>query len=352
MTQDFIESVLAFHAQAQSKRAHVSLVGDLALDRFVIGHADRLSPEAPVPVLLVNSDFEQLGCAANVARNVAELFQDFRQLELLCVGVVGQDEVGQRLKKGLSTLSATQLKLSLLEDPSRPTTLKTRFIAGNARSQHQLLRVDIENDLPVSAELRLQCYEALKNSFKDSAVLVVQDYAKGLMDEAFLQKILKGARESGVRTIVDPNRRTRPESYKGAWMITPNIEEAEVILGRSLHRGESDQEVSDACHEIQRRLQIDVVMITRSRSGMSFVDESGSTVHVPSMARAVSDVTGAGDTVVAVLAVALSLGAAIGVAARLANAAAAVVVGKAGTATASWAEMLTELRHQVDCAAR
>lgn len=336
-----------FLSTAKTKSASVGLVGDLALDRFVFGAVDRISPEAPVPVLLVEREVEQPGCAANVARNMAELFSRFPGADLFVHGVLGGDSAGERLKSRLQELSPSKMHLFLLQEPSRPTPLKTRYLAGSQRSQQQMLRVDVESTSPLSASAMAKIEKELLENLHNYSVLVIQDYAKGLLEPQFLQRLLLRARKEGVRTIVDPNRNTPAESYKNAWAMTPNVEEAEKLLGRSLHKGAHDDEMVQACRDLKRLLGLDVAVITRSRYGMTVLDQSDHVLQVPALARAVSDVTGAGDTLVAVLALALAFGASMTLSAELANAAAAVVVGKIGTATASWDEILDELKHQM-----
>jgi len=346
MNSQLKEVASVFAKNSVEKKAQISLVGDLALDRFVVGHVDRISPEAPVPVLLVEKEFEELGCAANVVRNVGQFFPLFRALFMNCTGIMGVDSAALRLKQNLEKLSPHQLKLEIFNDPTRPTSVKTRYIAGSTRSQHQLLRVDVESIQPISKLLRDRVFQSIVGSLKSIQVLVLQDYAKGLFDKEFLQKIIGAAKKEKVFTIVDPNRRTEAQAYAGASLITPNVEEAESLLGRSLHRGENDGEIAEACIELKEKLSLDVSMITRGRFGLSFCDQNSKVSHISSMARGVSDVTGAGDTLVAVLAVCMSLGAEIDFAARLANVAAGVVVGKSGTAVTNWEEMMKELQSE------
>jgi D-beta-D-heptose 7-phosphate kinase/D-beta-D-heptose 1-phosphate adenosyltransferase len=344
----WIEAAQSLLEQNRNKAFSISLVGDLALDRFVFGSVDRISPEAPVPVLLVEREEEHLGCAANVARSMTELTRELSAFQFKVHGLIGVDATAQRLKLRLEALAPRQVQSFLVQDPHRPTPLKTRFLAGSQRSKQQMLRVDQESKAPLDALLQQQLEKSVLAELKGSRFLIIQDYAKGVLNPTFLKKLLTEARANGVKTLVDPNRNTPAESYVGSWMITPNVEEAEALLGRSLEKGVDDDLIVQACRDLKTRLHVNVAAITRSRYGLTLLDENDQILHVPALAREVADVTGAGDTVVAVLALSLSLGATLDHAAELANAAAAVVVGKVGTATASWTEIFDELRHRVN----
>lgn len=313
----------------------LAVAGDVGIDRFAFGVVDRISPEAPVPVLAVDRFEERPGCAANVVENIAALKPLF-DFPLSVVSVVGDDEAGRTLGARLKAIA----NAPLVVDKERPTTLKTRYIAG---TQHQLLRVDQESVRPLTAAVAAEAerrIEALLGSIK---VLVVQDYAKGFFDGGLMSRVLKKARAAGVMTIVDPHSKTPAETYRGAGLVTPNVAEAEKLLGRSLHRGVDDQEIADAALELKTRFDLDRAIITRSGHGMTLADKSGSIRHFPAVARAVYDVTGAGDTVVALLAAGFAGGLDADVACLVATAAASVVVGKVGTASATPAEILTEL---------
>jgi D-beta-D-heptose 7-phosphate kinase/D-beta-D-heptose 1-phosphate adenosyltransferase len=320
--------------KSRSQLGPVAVVGDLCIDRFIFGSVDRISPEAPVPVLKVEKTFDKPGCAANVAVNLAEW-----KLPLTLIGVVGTDEGGTRLESLVKNPGST-CETRLLKDPSRPTTLKTRFIAG---SQHQMLRVDEESTRPLSAIIEAELIVAVDQLLPRLKCLVVQDYAKGLFSEKLLSQILLKARTQGVLTLVDPNRNTPGTWYKGAGCLTPNVAEAESLLGYSLDKGQDDAFVEKSCRELKSRFSLDMVIITRSAYGMTLLDRTDKVHHFPTLARNVFDVTGAGDTVVAVLAAAIAGGLPPSVGAILATAAAGVVVGKVGTATASQQEILDEL---------
>jgi len=318
--------------------ARLGVVGDLALDRFVFGSVDRISPEAPIPVLAVDNTQDRLGCAANVARGIAALGKPF-QTKVEVVGVVGDDLEGRQLVAALKELG-TGVSVHVVQDPSRPTTLKTRYLAG---SQHQLLRVDRESTAFLSPDIEAQLRAHVSKLWGDLKVLVVQDYAKGLFSETFLAWLFQEARQRGVLTVVDPNPRTPGKFYKGAGLLTPNVSEAEALLGRSLGKGRDDGVVAEACRELRAKFLLDQVLITRSAHGMTLLDDKFQVHHFPSVARAVYDVTGAGDTVVATIAAAHASGASLPVACTLASLAASIVVGKVGTATATVDELRASL---------
>jgi D-beta-D-heptose 7-phosphate kinase/D-beta-D-heptose 1-phosphate adenosyltransferase len=320
--------------------ASLGIVGDLCLDRFVFGSVERISPEAPVPVLHQERIDERLGCTANVCTNIAALSSQLPVHQYL-FSVVGDDSLGHVLEKMLAGVGPS-LTCELQRDPARPTTLKTRFLAG---SQHQLLRVDDESARPLPPQISRALAKAVvarMNSFK---VLILQDYAKGLLTPDFLQETLREARSRGVFTLVDPHRRTPAHAYKGASLIKPNVQEAEILLGEnfSFEKGRDNARVEEGARRLRDRLDIPNVLITRSGHGMTLLPESGPARHFPALARSVFDVTGAGDTTIAILGAFLSAGAPLELACAVSVAAASVVVAKVGTATASIAEIESEL---------
>lgn len=324
---------------SQRAETRLAVLGDLALDRYVCGTVDRISPEAPVPVLLVDRKFHKPGCAANVVENLAALAQDWR-LAVSVFGVVGDDEAGRSLVQHLQDLGPA-LSLEIAVAANRPTTVKTRYLAG---TQHQLLRVDEEDVAPYTESLmttQLARIEAILPTIKG---LVVEDYAKGLLNEKFLKQVIARARAHGVQVFVDPNVKSPASLYVGATLLTPNIIETEALLGRPLKsRGGDDNEVREACAELCEKLKLDMIMVTRGKHGITLLDATRKIHHFPAIARAVYDVTGAGDTVVAVFAAAVLGGASVEVACTLATAAASVVVGKVGAATAPVEEIAREL---------
>jgi D-beta-D-heptose 7-phosphate kinase / D-beta-D-heptose 1-phosphate adenosyltransferase len=331
-----------FHAFLKDVRndASLGIVGDLCLDRFVFGSVERISPEAPVPVLHQERIDERLGCTANVCTNIAALNSRLPVHQYL-FSVVGDDTLGHVLEKMLAGVGPS-LTCELQRDPARPTTLKTRFLAG---SQHQLLRVDDESARPLPAQISRALTKAVVERMSAFRVLILQDYAKGLLTPDFLQETLQEARSRGVFTLVDPHRRTPALAYKGASLIKPNVQEAEILLGEnfSFEKGRDNARVEEGARRLRDRLDIPNVLITRSGHGMTLLPESGPARHFPALARSVFDVTGAGDTTIAILGAFLAAGAPLDLACAVSVAAASVVVAKVGTATASIEEIESEL---------
>lgn len=324
--------------QGSQKVARAGVVGDLALDRYVFGSVDRISPEAPVPVLCQSRIEDRAGCAANVFWNLLGYHQWLPNFRIDLWGVVGFDPEGAKLKE---LLTAPGANLNFFQDPSRPTSLKTRYIAGD---HHQLLRLDRESRMALSKESMALLQGSISSALPDLKVLIVQDYAKGLWRPPFSRWLLEQARQAGVLVIIDPNRNTAAEEYFGAHLITPNVAEAESLLRKDLEGGASDDLAADACRELRDRLQLKAVLMTRSRFGMSLLDDHDEVTHFPAQARQVFDVTGAGDTVVAMLGAAVSVGLPLKQATMLANSAASVVVAKVGTARAQVSEIIEEIR--------
>ncbi len=311
----------------------VTVVGDMAVDRFVFGNVDRISPEAPVPVLLAERIEDKAGCAANVVRNL-EALSNTLSFESHLLGFIGVDAGSLQLLEILKS-SCPGLKTHLKKDVDWTTPVKTRYIAG---SQHQLLRVDQEN-VNWDKKHPRSFPEEWKAPLKASTVLLCQDYAKGLLRESFLAESIQLAKENKIPVLVDPNRNTPPSWYKGASLLTPNIEEAERIWGKSLERGSREELVLEAAADICEKLSLDSILITRGKHGMTGFVRGGKSFSFPSFAREVYDVTGAGDTVIATLGVFMSLGMDLMHSSYMANAAASVVVSKVGTAVATLDEM-------------
>lgn len=324
----------ALETLKQSKaKPKVAVVGDMAVDRFVFGNVDRISPEAPVPVLLAERQEDKAGCAANVVRNLSALSKDLN-FESHLLGLIGED-IGSRKLLEILSQSCPDLKMHLKKDADWTTPIKTRYIAG---SQHQLLRVDEENVDWAKKNPRNFPEEWLP-PLKDSQLLICQDYAKGLLRESFLAESIRLARGQNIPVLVDPNRNTPPNWYKGASLLTPNIEEAEKLFGHSLERGAHEALVLEAAAAICEKLSLDSILITRGKHGMTGYSKNAKSFSFPSFAQEVYDVTGAGDTVIAVLGVFMAMGLDLMHSAYLANAAASVVVSKVGTAVATLNEI-------------
>jgi len=297
--------------------ARVLVVGDVMLDRYWFGDVERISPEAPVPVVRVARTEARLGGAANVALNVRSLGARARLL-----GVVGRDEAGGQVQQQLALHG---IDATLTMDPDSPTTVKLRVIGR----QQQLLRIDFEEP-PADATLAGKL-DAVRQALGEASVLVLSDYGKGALAE--VSGMIAAAREHGHRVIVDPKGDDYAR-YRGASVLTPNRAELREVVGR--WRDEAD--LTRRAQSLRTDLGIDHLLLTRSEEGMSLYGEDG-VWSVAAAAREVFDVSGAGDTVVAVLAAALAAGAPMREAVSLANRAGGIVVGKLGTATVTAEEL-------------
>ena len=304
------------------------ILGDLMLDRYIWGDVARISPEAPVPVVAARRTSDRLGGSANVAANAVALGARARP-----VGVVGDDLEGVRLRESLeeSGVDASGLQV----DPARPTTRKTRVIA---RAQ-QMIRLDVEETAPLPATVRAGLQARLESALDGADALVVSDYGKGVIDADTLGGALAAAQSRGVPVSVDP-KESHFDAYRSVAVITPNLAEAGLAVGRQLA---TDADVDAAGAELRRRLGADSVLITRGERGMSLYHE-GPALHVPTAATEVYDVTGAGDTVVTVFALARCAGADYAEAAELATHAASLVIRDVGTAVAGPEAILESLR--------
>jgi rfaE bifunctional protein kinase chain/domain len=305
----------------------VVVLGDVMLDEFVWGEVTRISPEAPVPVVDIQRESVHLGGAANVVANLLAL-----GARAAVVGVVGNDRAGENLRRELQNAGAAQADETLVIDESRPTTIKTRIIAHN----QLVVRADRERRTHVAAETEDRIIQALKNLLADAHAFVVSDYDKGAVTTRILAEVLPFARERGIPVLIDPKIRNF-DAYRPATLVTPNHHEA---LRLTNMEADTNEGLEQAARMIQARLGCDAVLITRGERGMMLLESNGAPVQVETVAREVYDVTGAGDTVIATLACALSAGATMLDAATLANHAAGIVVGKVGTATASTEELI------------
>ncbi len=306
----------------------ILVLGDVMLDRFVYGSVERMSPEAPVPVMRIEGTSATPGGAANVARNVAAV-----GAQAILIGVVGPDEPAEELQAQLAEMSSIEPRL--VTDPSRPTTLKTRYVA----ERQQVLRTDIESTLPLAAKIAGGVLERYRAALEQCDIVILSDYGKGVLTDSLTAEAIKAAVQAGKPVIVDPKSKFFSK-YKGATVLTPNRHELQSACG---HECSSDEQVVSGCREILAQGICSTLVVTRGSDGMSIVHSEGDATHIRTVATEVFDVTGAGDTAVAVMAVGLASGAEIGHAAQLANVAAGVVVGKYGTATASADEMLARI---------
>jgi D-beta-D-heptose 7-phosphate kinase / D-beta-D-heptose 1-phosphate adenosyltransferase len=308
----------------------VICVGDLMLDDFVYGEVSRISPEAPAPVLAVTKSDLAVGGAGNVARNIAAL-----GARCIFVGVVGDDEAGRMVTAKLA--AEPSIETHLVVDSSRPTTRKVRFVSEH-HSTH-LLRADWELAKPVDGETEQAVLDRALAALPRAASLVLSDYAKGVLTPRVIRALIDAAQKLGKPVIVDPKGKDF-SVYQGATLITPNRQElAEVTR----HAVATEADIAAAAGALNRAVRSEAVLVTRSEAGMSLVPARGEPAHVAAYPVKVRDVSGAGDTVVAVLAAMLAAKTGFEPAMRAANAAAAVVVGKRGTATVSGAELRSRI---------
>ncbi|MFL6281743.1 MAG: D-glycero-beta-D-manno-heptose-7-phosphate kinase [Pyrinomonadaceae bacterium] len=305
----------------------VVVFGDVMLDEFVWGDVSRISPEAPVPVVEIRRESVHLGGAANVLSNLRAL-----GVQSALVGVVGQDRACERVRAELREAGALDAEENLIVDVSRPTTVKTRIIAHS----QLVVRADRERRAPVDATIAERIVATLRRLLRSADALVVSDYDKGAVTSAVLDEILPAAEAARVPVLIDPKIRNF-DSYRPATLVTPNHHEA---LRLTNTEDDTDEGMARAARAIHERLGCRSVLITRGERGMMLLEGKGEPVYVPTAAREVFDVTGAGDTVIATLAASIAAGATLVEAAMLANHAAGIVVGKLGTATASAEELL------------
>lgn len=299
--------------------ARLLVVGDVMLDRYWFGEVNRISPEAPVPVVRVERREERLGGAANVARNAVALGACTGLL-----GVVGQDEAGDLVQKLLTDLRVNSY---LNRDPAISTIIKLRVIGR----QQQLLRIDFEH-APTDTVLRdkLTQFNALLPQYD---VVVLSDYAKGSLVN--VAEMIGAARKAGKRILVDPKGDDFTR-YRGASILTPNKSELRQVVGS----WKSEEELTEKVHALRQSLELEALLLTRSEEGMSLYTDQ-EVVHTPAVAREVYDVSGAGDTVIATLAAMLGAGMSLIDAVSLANRAGGIVVGKLGTATVTKEELFS-----------
>lgn len=307
----------------------VLVLGDVMLDEFWWGRVSRISPEAPVPVVQVTGQSFHLGGAGNVAASVRSLGGG-----AVLAGVVGEDAAGERVRDGLAAAGVVSCLVALGDE--RPTTVKTRVVAHG----QQVVRADREDTADVPARAQAALLESVRRELPSCGALVVSDYQKGVVTASLLERVLPLAKRRGVPVLVDPKVR-HFRLYRGATVVTPNQLEAEQATGLRLR---SPAEVVAAGRRILSLLGCRAVLVTRGEHGMSLCERGRPPLHVPTAAREVFDVTGAGDSVIAAMALALAAGASLPEAAVLANCTAGVVVGKVGTAQASPAEVLAAAR--------
>nr|WP_199899240.1 D-glycero-beta-D-manno-heptose-7-phosphate kinase [Sneathiella glossodoripedis] len=302
---------------------HILCLGDVMLDRFVYGSASRISPEAPIPVLGITHQQSMLGGAGNVIRNILSLGG-----QATLIALVGDDADGHEVESLLA--KEQKLNSAIVNSGRRPTTVKTRFIADG----QQLLRADAEVNHNVAEDTARRLLEEYEKALGSADVVILSDYAKGVLSDQVLKHAISLAKKANVPIIADP-KSTDFSRYEGVTLLTPNRKE---MIAASGHPCSSDSEVETAASHILSKLQINGLLITRSEAGMSLVTKA-ETAHIPAQAREVFDVSGAGDSVIACLSLAMGAGASVVDAAYLANLAGSIVVAKTGTAAVTQVEL-------------
>ena len=303
------------------KNIKIAVIGDLMLDEYIMGKVDRISPEAPVPVVKVTEEKFVLGGAANVINNLAALGAN-----VYCGGLVGKDKNAEKLINAFPKNVDCNL---ILKVDNRPTIVKKRVIAGH----QQLLRLDWEEEFYINEDEENIIIKNLKNHIKDLNAVILSDYNKGLLTKSLSQKIINLCRENNVIVTVDPKPKNT-SNFVGASSITPNKKEAYAAVDAN-----ALENIDIVGEKLKKKYNLDTVLITRSEEGMTLYDKE---IHnIPTYAKEVYDVTGAGDTVISVFTLAKAAGATWEEAAKIANAAGGIVVGKIGTSTVSEKELIS-----------
>ena len=303
----------------------ILVIGDIIVDEFIWGDVTRISPEAPVPVVSVNEIDRRLGGSANVVRNLHAL-----NTSSAMFGIVGDDEPGQWVKHRLAELDSDNRGV-ITKTNNRPTAIKTRIIARH----QQVVRYDREWTQAAQPESHQYLFASVEELLPQATAVILSDYGKGVLTPDFIRQLIDQL-QGGI-IAVDP-KPEHTDAYRGATVITPNLSEAAAMVGKQAIN--TDEQAEAIARQLHDQLDLQYVLLTRSERGMTLFDGEVSH-HIPTAARDVFDVTGAGDTVIAVFTACLARGDDALSAARTANRAAGVVVGKVGTATANWSEIET-----------
>jgi len=317
------------------ERKKVMVIGDLLLDQFIWGDVSRISPEAPVPVLLVNrSDSYMPGGGSNVANNLAEL-----GAEVYLVGIVGRDSNGEELKK---LLTERQINIDgVFTDSSRQTILKTRIMAHHHPYHQQVVRIDREDGHNIPENLSRKIVEYVEKNIRNVDALIIEDYGKGLITPSLIRKIIRLAKKNDKIISVDP-KENHFNIYKDVSVITPNRLEAAKAVGFSLG---TKEKVKEAGRKLLKDTNSDVVLITLGEEGMMLFQKGKDPQKIATVAQDVFDVSGAGDTVIGVYTLCRVSGASPRVAANIANCAAGIVVSRSGTAVVGKEELSKSLKN-------
>ena len=319
MSQNISEKILSL------LNTKIFCLGDLMLDKYIIGTTNRISPEGPIPVLDIKKEINMLGGVGNVVRNLSTL-----AVETHLVSLLGNDIISKEVEKKLDKISVNK---NIVKDANRPTITKSRFIANN----QQILRVDKEKILPISKSTEKKIYECSKKKILKADVVVISDYNKGLITKNILKKIIRFSKNHKKPVILDP-KSTDFEKYKGVTIITPNIKELEAVMKKKLI---NDKEIINASRKLISKFNFNHLLVTMGKLGMILVSKKKKNViKLDAETKEVFDVSGAGDTVVSFIAAGLACSLKIEEVVKIANIAAGIVVNKTGTSVAHLSEML------------
>jgi rfaE bifunctional protein kinase chain/domain len=313
ITQQRVDELLE-----NSKNKRIAVIGDVMIDRYIWGNVNRISPEAPVPIVEVESESSRLGGAANVANNIVSLGASAQ-----LIGVVGEDFSGKEFRSILESQNASSE--GIVTDRSRPTTVKTRVIAH----QQHVVRIDSEEKRDIGADIQQKIFSVLEKNIDSIDGIIIEDYNKGVVVKELIHSIIELANRKNKIITIDPKFNNFFE-YKNVTVFKPNKKETEEALGKKLW---NDADVLAAGKILIEKLNAENVLLTRSEKGMSLFQKKGTVIHIPTNARQVADVSGAGDTVIAALTTMLAAGATIVEASLLANYAGGIVCGEVGIIT-------------------
>ncbi len=304
-------------------QSRILIIGDVMLDKYYFGSVDRISPEAPVPIVNIRKEESRLGGAANVANNITTLGGN----TLLC-GMIGHDLFGKEVER----ITRQKNIRTFFVKSASPTITKARIIGG----KQQIVRVDYEDKSEIHESEKKLLQEVILANLSDYDILIISDYGKGLITDDFCGYLIRAAQKAGKIVIVDPKGRNW-KKYSGADIVTPNVKELSEIAGHSVPN--TDRAIEKAAQQVIEANQLTSLLVTRSDKGMSLIG-SAPPIHIPTHSEEVFDVSGAGDTVVATLSICLSIGLPISEAMKIANIAAGIVVKKIGTATLTAEELM------------
>jgi rfaE bifunctional protein kinase chain/domain len=314
--------------QSAKKKPAILVIGDLMIDHYIWGHATRLSPEAPVPIVNVKNESTTLGGAGNVVQNLVALGAD-----VTIAGVIGNDAEGDNL---INILESEGVKTdTIIKDDSRPTTIKTRVLVGS----HQLVRVDREVTDSIATGLEDDLINKLSNNIAKADIILLSDYNKGLLSPGLTQRIIKLGNEHNKKIVIDP-KGLNYEKYKGAFLIKPNRKE--LAEAAKIEKITTIADVQEAAKSIFGQTNTEYLIVTLSEEGMAIVTKQTSKL-LPVKATEVFDVTGAGDTVIATIAYFIALGLPVDEACELANHAAAIVIRHIGSATTTISDIIKDM---------